>query len=425
MYCSNCGSYVSNDTKICPSCGKRITQAAKVKVKVHKKTENRSATTSGEKLNAIICPQCGSQDIDFNLETNAGICNSCGTQVLMPKPENYNFYIGGASDDDIDEPLLITESVPELSMADFIDRVLKQAALDDAPIDFFGAGFGKPFIKKYEVYEETVEGYADYTASVGYHRQEPYQETETYYEDGKRKERTVTKYKKVTDWSPISGRTEVYDTNYAEISGEELFDKELYSSSHISDKTKLISQADPSSLGIKSRNETLLGHSFNSDVKYVLPGDESRDIHYRETIEKTERGINNCFCYNMEIEYNGKTYIKKMFPFGQGNVGGDEIEWVENTLITDGLIWKDSFKKIKSALWVLLFFAALSIVFSLIMSHIVPVIISYVISLLAFFRFLVKSSSIAFEIKDGYDKNREEIVEKKAAELIAEYCKED
>ena len=53
---------------------------------------------NSKEFTPLICPQCGSQDIELVSGTGVGKCRSCGTQIIIPSGSDDD---GGDEEDDV------------------------------------------------------------------------------------------------------------------------------------------------------------------------------------------------------------------------------------------------------------------------------------------------------------------------------------
>ena len=70
--------------------------------------------------------------------------------------------------------------MPENSKEEFLREAILDFAREDAPIDVFSKEFGEVEMTEQQVYICSINMDVDYQAGVGYDRQEPYLDVETY-----------------------------------------------------------------------------------------------------------------------------------------------------------------------------------------------------------------------------------------------------
>ncbi|MBO5713615.1 MAG: hypothetical protein J6R88_05400, partial [Clostridia bacterium] len=191
-------------------------------------SEEESEDESEEEplVEAIICTQCGSADIDF-ISEELGKCNSCGTQVVLNRKQETNYVTNNITvnmdGNGLDEPINFFELPKEIDEKAYYARALTKIALDKtSPEDIFIVGkfdAVKTVYRQYAIGKGTAE--MTFTATVGYDRKEQYQTTAnkrlqegdyyTYKGVTKRADRSgtftvdVVKERTVTDWQPFSG----------------------------------------------------------------------------------------------------------------------------------------------------------------------------------------------------------------------------
>lgn len=316
-------------------------------------------------VQAIICPQCGAGNIDMTSE-NQGTCKSCGAQVtVQPRIETQNIYINTeppveSSATKKDDSCTKTELVSEYTKDQFIRKVWIELAKEDAPLEIFSLDFTPVSENEHEIFVDSLSVDVSYQASVGHDRQEPYIDYEDYWEDipyvvieqkyngitqktenvevtkykKVKKQRQVTKYKKVTDWRPLSGTHHTKSIAVVENKEGQYFDRYLFvgsfrgakddsfvmASAELA-KQMQISNAAQSAARAEHRN------SINSSVKNSLPGDHSKDLDWNITkVTDSALSLYKASEYETSILFNGKTYVRRAFPFGSMMIGGDQIK---------------------------------------------------------------------------------------------------
>lgn len=228
--CLNCGEYFEGD--FCPSCGVAAgqkkaaentatepTPAIPVIIPVVASETAASAvpttqtviasapqlSTAEENdsaLDAIICTQCGSADVDV-IAKDMARCKNCGAQILINKPKdvkNVSNTVHIHMDSNLGDSPISFYALPELTNSqDFLSEALAELALDkETPEDIIDNSEFSPVDTQYRQYL-IASGTANlsYSATVGY----DYQVTYTEYVNGKPQKRTRTE----TKWEPFSG----------------------------------------------------------------------------------------------------------------------------------------------------------------------------------------------------------------------------
>ena len=231
-----------------------------------------------------------------------------------------------------------------VSHEDFIRKVMHELALSDStPIDVCNATFHevRESVKEVLYYNAHVE--ADYTASIGYNREEQYWDQERKRaSDGTHYYEKVLKTRTVTDWHPHSGHTsgDAYGLTYNEPT-------DIYSAS-VKPHMRLagVLKEMPVWKGNGEHKEAIgkdleLGSVADGDgitihdtarktAEYVcelyvsantsFPGDEHKDVHLNSTFEPTTVACYRVPYYEVLFTYNEKTYRASGFGCGDGGV---------------------------------------------------------------------------------------------------------
>lgn len=236
----------------------------------------------------------------------------------------------------------------------FLREAWIQMARDNIPEDVFNTDFSDVVIDDEEVYESALEVELEYSASVGYDREEPYIAYEDYYEKEPylttetyydynlkekatrqvtkykdvKKQRQVTKYKTVTDWSAYSAKGTT--SSYVVVSNTKReIDEHLYLKTMVSvveDASKASFSGVVTAAAETEANEAHR-YNFREYVEKSLPGNHSKDIrsHVNDIISSSE-AIFKFKKYSTTLNYKGHSYTKYAFPFGNMPIGGDVIE---------------------------------------------------------------------------------------------------
>ena len=277
---------------------------------------------SGPEFTPVICPQCGSQDIELVPGVGVGTCRSCGTQLFVFQ-----------EDDDSDQDdvgggptvIYIPAKYSDLQCRGFILDVL---AGDDSPIDVFDGDFNEPIAKKmHTVLQEIKDGEAHVTASVGYDRQEPYLETERYYDSNYQGYRTrqVTKYKTVTDWHPFSDTVSVRSVVHVDNDCDPDFSESLFDDCLVVSEGKRVrNNGLRVNANAVANAEPIHSANIKSQVYRAIPGDRHKDVRWNASVS-TDRILIKVPCNYMSFVYKGVRYKKRVFPIGKPVVGGDQV----------------------------------------------------------------------------------------------------
>ena len=316
-------------------------------------------------IKTIACPQCGSTDVQMTSETK-GVCRYCGAQfAVQQKIDTQNKYNevhvhADSKPEEKKESCRTAEISPEFSKDQFIRKVWIALAAENAPIEVFDENFGKVIEKEHHVLVDSISVDVTYQASVGYDREEPYMDYETYYDREPyiayekqwnsvtkqeeerqvtkyrevQKQRPVTKYKTVTDWSAISGSHSARSTAVVENIEGRYLDKELFRESFRGMKKSSLHPTGKDLAGEiqiidTARDYVLSKHAstIDSSISSNLPGDHSRDLNWKlSNITEHSTVLYKAPEYEASICFNGKTYVKRAFPFGAMRIGGNIIE---------------------------------------------------------------------------------------------------
>lgn len=153
---------------------------------------------------AVLCPQCGGNNVKMTA-VNEGVCENCGAKILLQEEQNTINIVNNVTvlgGDENNSSIIKYATVNNvISTDEFLREIFYNFAVDTkAGESIFDSEFS-PVEKKYDKFT-SAEGYAelDYSVSVGYNRYV----TQKEYNNISKKYETVTK--KITDWSPHSGK---------------------------------------------------------------------------------------------------------------------------------------------------------------------------------------------------------------------------
>lgn len=255
--------------------------------------------------------------------------------------------------------VLKVKILPEHSKEYYIQEAWISLAREDAPLEVFEKDFGEVREVEQEIYVDDVFIEVSFHASIGYDREEPYVDYETYYENepyittetyydstigAKRtrevtkyrkvqRQRQVTKYKKVTDWSTFNSN--ISTSSLAVVGnkkGTPFYEYLFNSCLSLVPESDFIPMDDNEgakiSISQEAEQEALKKHlaKVEAEILDSLPGDHYKDLSYnidritgKSTLIKTVQ-------YEADISFADDTYTRIAFPFGSMTVGGIEIE---------------------------------------------------------------------------------------------------
>ena len=289
-------------------------------------------------IKSITCDRCGSSDVSI-VSDELAVCNSCGSHIAV-RPDNIYVQVGGEESES--QELFHAEMIPERSEKDFQRAVLIYLAANDAPADVFDGDFGKIGRVRHQIVSESINYKASYNARIGMDRQEPYIAYETkyesvpYVENGVTKyrsqpvEKQVTKYRTVTDWTPVSGVHAGESSAFAEnLPGLEL-DKIAFSKSVAGAGNGWVKPiVSDDTVSPQARLDLDMDHRMKcwKDIYFKLRGDH-RDLGDPSItdVEVKSVGILNASAYTLSIEYAGEDHVYTAFPIGAMAISGDPIK---------------------------------------------------------------------------------------------------
>lgn len=218
-------------------------------------------------LKALICPQCGSADVEQLTELRCR-CSSCGSTFLIEgSAEGENFCPR------IQLPTAVTKE-------QFLREVWRHISLSDPPEEVYDCDLSAITLTQKEILVGCGEGRVDLQASIGYDRKETYTDTERYYDSEKKQtcERPVTKTRTVTDWQAYS--TSVTEAAFAAVTNDASAEWESGRTFDLPDGI-----GTPQAGGVPHPNaqkelEERLLHGIGSAAERDLPGDQQKDISW-------------------------------------------------------------------------------------------------------------------------------------------------
>lgn len=329
----------------------------------------------------LICETCGSTDIRM-VNGSLGVCGHCGAKVAIKQPSenapvkiniiNATAKISAGNDSDskitIETPyyVLPTKYTEEEF---FRNMVVFLSAMRDTPVDILDSEFGKIQTRypQFMLSEYHVEG--SYSASVGYDRQEAYEdfEKEHDYINNQYVTKRVTKYRTVTDWHPHSGTIakdeeskiklglsagegymgETTPDTETETTFEVMFnptilenEAEKFEDSNLNLELLTPSSTDESRAEYKAKDKA--GNSIH------LPGDRHKDVRTNFSTELLSRKFVIVPEYVLPFKKDGKEYQQNSFatwfvPIGMrgANIIQNKIEEKLGPVFSRGYLWEE------------------------------------------------------------------------------------
>ena len=313
-------------------------------------------------IKTIECPQCGSTEVTMETETQ-GVCMSCGSRFAVQQSiETQNIYNeihvhqeeAPAAEE---QECFMAEIKTKYSHDDFLRKAWIALARQSAPFEVFNNDFGNVAEKEHQILMIKESADMDFRVSVGYDRQEPYIDYETYWENvpyiayesqmnkvthqleerqvtkykKEKRERQVTKYKTVTDWKTESGSHSSSAREFEENVEGLYFDQDLFKRtvSEESDAFACASEEDAGRMkvdpAVRKRAMNRINMAHYTSLCKSLPGDHQNNLDYHFTSVSTYEALSLAHEYETSIDCCGKTYTKRAFPFGKMEIGGDVI----------------------------------------------------------------------------------------------------
>ncbi|MCM1512211.1 MAG: hypothetical protein NC112_03750 [Oxalobacter formigenes] len=270
------------------------------------------------------CKNCGAE-IEYQPGSQSLICPYCNTLNEIKRPED-------------ELPTEVDLIIPlSTNQKDLENQVYTFLAEDNyAPDDIIQSA---TFLKRERFYVPAylfkIDYQAEWTASFGYDRKEPYTDYKTV--NGRRQ--AYTAYRTVTDWRPVNGT----DANTFEVSiyaGTDLTSLTLTPAEMI---PSIIANAErtafnpdfmqgvtaesfaiPEKLAFDSLSEEI-NENIDHNVKQHAQGDRQRDWHW--TLSHIESSTGTLFVpiCNAVFDYKGNNYSYWCDGIGNGNIVADKL----------------------------------------------------------------------------------------------------
>lgn len=274
-------------------------------------------------MKSLVCENCGSTDL--TIKENIAICNACNSKMVIGD-DDYNL----KSDEFVYEFL-----VDDSKFNDYFKKWLVSDAY--APNDILiKSEMGSLEKCLIPIYHFTGEYSTNYTVTIGYNRTEKYQEYDNI------SHKYVDKERKVTDWSPFSGRS------------DGTFNEVIVASSKIDEKFAMhINQSivfkgsDAIPINEYSENEKMLPYDIDknttlkkaesifvdeavSKITGSLPGDTFKDFS-EDTRYSYNTGKLYYPIYYGQYTYDGNSYTFIADGRNEQNIYGDRP--IENGIV--------------------------------------------------------------------------------------------
>jgi predicted amidophosphoribosyltransferase len=284
-------------------------------------------------VEAIVCPQCGSTNIEL-ISEELGKCKNCGTQITINTPKEANVVtnnvnINMVASDDAKMPIKFLELPKILDEKTFyVDALTKIALNKNSPDDIFKEDKFEPIKTQYCQYMLAL-GNVDmtYSATIGYDREEVYYEKQKRYKDGLEYYEDVRKTRTVTDWKPFSGVHKGKHFGSTPNGGDEIEGDLNDYTAHCIKNTKSYNSKKstcPSPKAPTSETINLVKRSIETDASATcignLPGDRYKDYSDSCNIDLTLIECHVAPKYVLDY-----TYLEKKFSLRAHTVKESEI----------------------------------------------------------------------------------------------------
>lgn len=241
----------------------------------------------------------------------------------------------------------------ETSKEEFLRKlIIELASSSKTPIDVVNAKFGEveESIREAIICSSHIE--MDYSASIGYDRQETYWTKEKRYNSSTKQYYyvDVEKTRTVTDWRPFSSHISgdktacAFNEEYASMTNDLIVDviKSTKDSSIVAKGEATLTYA-----GLEEAKKAC-ARFLEYEIDY--PGDHHRDTRTHADVTVGELSCYRLPFYTVEYTYNGKKYLASGFACGNPNI---HAELPPNDVNVDAEVKKKTEKAetLKSRLW--------------------------------------------------------------------------
>lgn len=226
----------------------------------------------------------------------------------------------------------------------------------DTPVDVVNAKIGEvqESIKEIIVCTAKVSGICN--ASVGYDRQEPYTDYETYKEkvgdSYVTRQRAVTKYRTVTDWRPFNTEYSGEATCAANNDESGISDSDAITAIKTAKPDNIIPKGEATLCQTGLKKAVAICESNVEYESVTFPGDHHKDVRFNSTSEIESVSCYKLPYYEVKFNYNGKDYNASCFACGNLIVDYDVPPKDVDIDAEAKEMTKGSEKKSKQAWWI-------------------------------------------------------------------------
>ncbi|MBP3291941.1 MAG: leucine-rich repeat protein [Clostridia bacterium] len=330
--CPDCGESVEENAKVCPECGypfevEQTTGVATASVAPTVQT-NKSKVEQTSKLHettSVVCPQCGSNDIELK-SSELGKCRACGTTVVLPKKEQQvnvvnNFVVNNNAENSAQYYTIKRER----TLNDEFIRGAYVAMTQDrkTPIDISDGEFDHVNESNEQYIEVDSTANITYSVTVGYDYKVTYTE---YDSQGKPVQRTKTE----TEWKPFSGshvtQSTVYvgnddNSNRASAFNRAVNHAEPGSIMPYDGTNSSVAPLTPNPASIEEAKQNAISQA-ESEAERSLPGDRHKD--FRASGSATVNSVKSYSAPTQDavFKYKEEEHFCTAFAFGPFMLGG-------------------------------------------------------------------------------------------------------
>ena len=328
---------------------------------------------------------------------------------------------------------------PEFSKEEFVRKAWITLAQDDAPLEVYQSDFSEVSQHDFQVFYNTISFRVGWQAEIGNDRTETYTDYEKYYEKipytdyethynsqtkqnetkpvtkyrQEERQRAVTKTRIVTDWNFGNGIHSGVSSNYVCLDSNKNFRMKQFIEDYNRTRTAPLDKSDREMQITESMFDlinTEHAHTIYQDVHRSIPGDHNKNLSFDvEESENLTAILMKVPEYRMSIKLKDKTYHKNTFPFGSLTIDGETPKnqnslkkekqqreealsktFLQREQVARNQIWKLTSKFSLPAIGLL----SLSIVVSLFVRFLFPVITIFLCSVAAFILSLLYTKHI-------------------------------
>lgn len=285
----------------------------------------------------LICNQCGSNDV-MQESDDTYVCKNCGSKFKISQQVVNVFHteVNGAVSQEDKKPIYLVTK--EMSGDEFVKKALINIAKNkDIPEDIFG---NTKFESAHKFYSQflvmNVNYTGTYSASIGYDREEMYEDYEEKYDKdfGRNIRQKVMKKRIVTDWKPYSGvinknldvcvQLGVPNNPSCFLFGNFCFDmKDDAESLYMGGNTKEYSNENAKDIEVLVPTSTEKYFAIRDgeikteiETKVALPGDQTKDFQAIISSSVVSSAIYIVPTWEIKYKYNDENYSSSTLAYG-------------------------------------------------------------------------------------------------------------